>query len=221
MQNAAVIYARCSKEEQATEGVSLQVQIQKCQAYAVLASLEVVRVVQDAGVSGGKALAARPGGQEVLRLLAEGQARHVIVLRLDRAFRDAGDALTTASAWDRQGTALHLTDMSGMALSTHGPMGRFVLCMLAGAAELERNLIRERTRAALAVKKAQGVRLGRPQKVLSQAELATLRRARELKREGLSLRAVGTLLAQEGHLTPTGSRVWHPQQVACLLKRSA
>lgn len=56
----ALIYARCSTEEQANEGVSLAVQVERFRACAALAGVEEL---QDAGVSGGKPLAARPGGQ--------------------------------------------------------------------------------------------------------------------------------------------------------------
>ena len=38
--------------------------------------------------------------------------------------------------------------------------GRFMLVVLAGAAEMERNLTRERTRSAMAVKRANGQRIG-------------------------------------------------------------
>ena len=48
----------------------------------------------------------------------------------------------------------HLVDMGGQSLNTASAMGRFSLNMMAGVAELERNLIAERTTMALAHKKA-------------------------------------------------------------------
>lgn len=76
-----------------------------------------------------------------------------MALKLDRLFRDAEDALHQTKAWDKAGIALHLVDMGGQTLNTATAMGRFFLNMMAGFAELERNLIAERTATALAHKK--------------------------------------------------------------------
>ncbi|MGH7459665.1 MAG: recombinase family protein [Pseudomonas sp.] len=72
------------------------------------------------------------------------------------------DCQGTTKAWDRAGVALHLIDLGGQALDTSSAMGRFFLTVMAGAAELERGLIRERTSTALQHKKANGTKLGMP-----------------------------------------------------------
>ena len=81
---------------------------------------------------------------------------HVVCLKLDRLFRDAEDALRQTKAWDKAGIALHLVDMGGQSLSTGSAMGRMFLTLMAGCAELERNLVAERTASVLAHKKQQG-----------------------------------------------------------------
>jgi len=151
--NKAVLYIRVSTEEQATGGVSLNDQEEKLLAYCKLQGLEAVKVIREEGVSAGKPLATRPGGQVVLQLVKAGAVNHVIALKLDRLFRDAADALITTRAWDNAGIALHLVDMGGQALNTASAMGRFFLNTMAGFAELERNLIAERTAAAMKYKK--------------------------------------------------------------------
>jgi DNA invertase Pin-like site-specific DNA recombinase len=78
----------------------------------------------------------------------------VVALKLDRIFRDAEDALRQTRAWDKAGVALHLIDMGGQSVNTASAMGRMMLTMMAAFAELERNLIAERTAAALGHKKA-------------------------------------------------------------------
>jgi len=154
MEAKAVIYIRVSTEEQARGGVSLEAQEDKLTAYCILAGLEIVETIREEGVSGAKPLASRPGGQRLLQLLARREARHVVALKLDRLFRDAEDALHQTRAWDKAGVALHLVDMGGQALNTATAMGRFFLNMMAAFAELERNLIAERTAMAMAHKKA-------------------------------------------------------------------
>ena len=57
---------------------------------------------------------------------------------------------------ERKGIALHVIDLGGNAIDTTSAAGRFMLVVLAGAAEMERNLTRERTKAAMAVKKSNG-----------------------------------------------------------------
>jgi DNA invertase Pin-like site-specific DNA recombinase len=150
----AVCYLRVSTEEQARHGVSLAAQEEKLLAYCRLSGLEPAAMIREEGVSGSKAMGTRPGGAELLKLVARKEVKHVVSLKLDRLFRDAADALNQTKAWDKAGVALHLVDMGGQTLNTASAMGRFFLSMMAGFAELERNLIAERTSMALNHKKA-------------------------------------------------------------------
>ena len=84
----------------------------------------------------------------------------VVLLKLDRGFRNATDCLTTVDQWEQKEVALHIVDLGGNAIDTTSAAGRFMLVILAGAAEMERNLTRERTRSAMAVKRANGQRIG-------------------------------------------------------------
>jgi site-specific DNA recombinase len=90
----AVAYLRCSTEDQATRGVSLEAQRAKVEAYAGLYDLQLVAVVEDAGVSA--RTLDRPGLQKALAMLARGEAQALIVLKLDRltrSVRDLGELL--------------------------------------------------------------------------------------------------------------------------------
>jgi len=149
----AVCYVRVSTEEQVRGRVSLAAQEERLAVYCRKTGLDIVEEIREEGVSGAKPLAARPGGERLLALLAKKKAKHVVALKLDRLFRDAEDALRQTKAWDKAEIALHLVDMEGQILNTATAMGRFFLNMMAAFAELERNLIAERTAAALAHKK--------------------------------------------------------------------
>lgn len=224
--NRAVAYCRVSTLEQVQHGVSLDAQEERLRAYCVLRGLEIAAVIRDEGVSGSKKLEKRPGGAEALRLVARRDVSHVVVAKLDRAFRNAADALTVTEAWDRAGVSLHILDMGGATLDTSTAMGRFFLTMAAGFAELERGLISERTRTALAHKREKGsvygstpfgfVREGDRLREHRQ-EMATVSRIHSLAREGVSVRAITERLNAEGVPAKRGGR-WNKTTVHYVLR---
>lgn len=216
----AIGYVRVSTLDQAREGVSLDAQTERIRAYCAMAGLELVAIIREEGVSGAKALDSRPGGQELLEALAGGQVLHVVALKLDRLFRDAVDALTSTREWDRAGVSLHLVDMGGQTLNTGSAMGRMFLTMTAAFAELERNLISERTRTALQHKKAQGIRLGGVPLGETDEELRTVARIFELREQGNTLRAIAAQLVAEGRRTKKGGK-WAAETVRSVLSRQA
>ena len=81
--------------------------------------------------------------------------------------------------------------------------------VLATFAQFERRLIGQRTKDALAVKKANGVKLGRPREISPE----TVARIEELHERGLSMAAIARKLNEESVPTPRGGR-WHPPGVA-------
>lgn len=157
--NTAIALVRVSTEQQADGGVSLDAQIAKVSAYAAMRGLVLTQVIIEAGVSGSKALAEREGGRKLCAAVKSRKVGHIIAVKLDRLFRNTADALVTTQAWDSAGVALHLVDMGGASLDTSSPMGRLMLTVIAGVGEAERNLIAERTSAALQFKRSKGERV--------------------------------------------------------------
>ena len=86
----------------------------------------------------------------------------------------------------------------------------------ASAAQWERRIIGQRTREALAVRKAQGVRLGRP--VVMSSEVSG--RIAGLRRKGLTLAAIAELLNDDMVPTAQGGVRWHPSTVRAVLRRT-
>lgn len=218
-------YVRVSTEEQAREGISLNVQRERVAAYCSMAGLTLAATFEDAGVSGSEPLANRHGGGGLLASVESGTAKHVVALKLDRLFRDAEDALRTVRRWDRRGVSLHLVDMGGQTLNTASAMGRLFLTMTAAFAELERNLIRERTSAALTFKRDRRqvygpVPLGYVQDGARLAEdageLELVARIRSLREQGQSLRDIAGALNDEGIPGKRGG-TWHPSTVRYVL----
>ncbi len=203
-------------------------QAERIQAYCALKQLTLVRLITDAGVSGGKSLASRKGGAALLDAIHRREARAVVMFKLERMFRNAGDGLTTVEGWERAGVALHVVDLGGNAIDTTSAAGRFMLTVLAGAAEMERNLVRERTTAALAVKRANGERvgtipygfdLGEDGKTLvaNEIEQAVLADIRTRRSQGWTLQRIANDLSERGIATKKGRARWSHQAVAGML----
>ena len=52
-----------------------------------------------------------PRRKKLISLIASGTVKHVIVLKLDRLFRSAVDALTVTTEWDKHGISTYFADM--------------------------------------------------------------------------------------------------------------
>ncbi len=230
----AIGYIRCSTFEQVDSGLGLDVQKERIRAYCSLKGLRLVDVVTDAGVSGGKLLASRKGGKRLLNAI-KGRGRKaeaVVMFKLDRMFRNAGDCLSTVEQWDNAGIALHVVDLGGNAIDTTSASGRFMLVILSGAAEMERNLTRERTRSAMAVKRANGQRVGTVPYgsdladdsvalIRNDAEQTVLDDIRTMRDAGSTLKKIANELTERQIPTKTGkSTRWTHQAVARILDRS-
>jgi DNA invertase Pin-like site-specific DNA recombinase len=153
----AIGYVRVSTEDQQH---SPEVQKDAIKGYCKLKNFGIKDIIVDHGVSAGHPLSERPGGKKLLDFIEKGEAGAVVSYKLDRLFRDASDCLIVTKAWDSVGVSLHLIDLGGASVDTKSPMGRFFLTVMAAAAEMERNLIRERTRAIAAHKKRNKERVG-------------------------------------------------------------
>ena len=227
----AIGYTRCSTNEQADSGLGLEAQAERIRAYCAMRGSELLDLITDAGVSGGKPLASREGGQRLLTAIRERKADAVVMLKLDRMFRNAGDCLTTVERWEKAGVALHVVDLGGNAIDTTSAAGRFMLTVLAGAAEMERNLTRERTRSAMAVKRGNGQRIGTvpygydlaadgTTLIPNESEQAVIADIRAWRSLGWTLERIADALTARSVPTKTGkSERWTHQAVARILQR--
>lgn len=157
--NKALAYVRVSTARQVKEGDSLPAQEERLQAYCKAHNLELVGVVRDEGVSGAMPLAQRPGGAELLAQLGP-EIPTVVVVKFDRMFRDTRDALNTIADMDERGIKLHALDFGGMALDTSTALGKLIVTLRAGFAQMERDLTRERVIENIIYKKAKKQKLG-------------------------------------------------------------
>jgi putative DNA-invertase from lambdoid prophage Rac len=149
-------YCRVSTKAQAEDGESLAVQERQIAGYALMLGFTVDQTFVEAGVSGSVPLQDRPQGGALLSILKSGDV--VIASKLDRAFRDAGDALATMKTLKAQGVALHLIDLGGDV--TGNGIGKLTFTILAAVAEQERDRCRERITQVKADQRQRGRYLG-------------------------------------------------------------
>jgi putative DNA-invertase from lambdoid prophage Rac len=198
-------YCRVSTERQADEGESLEVQRRKLEGYAMQQGWTLDRVFVERGVSGSRPLDERAEGQ---KLLAAVEPRDVIITsKLDRMFRSALDALRVLDALKRRDISLHMIDLGGDV--TGNGISKLVFTILSAVAEAERERIRERILDVKADQRTRGRylggtvpfgwRLGEDGALIEVPEQqAAIRRMVEMRRAGLSLRAIADAMKAEG-----------------------
>ena len=182
-------YVRVSTQEQGGSGAGLAAQRHAIESLCESRGWELDRFERD--VMSGSTTRRRPGLARALESCVDGAADGLIVAKLDRLSRSLLEFSTLVERAQREGWAL-VSAGEGFDLSTSH--GRMVAGILATFAAFERDLISERTRAALAVKRSEGVRLGRPPTLRSDVR----ERVVALRSEGLSLRTIASVLNDEG-----------------------
>lgn len=113
------------------------------------------------GVSGSVEAMKRPQFVAMMNRLLPGDT--CIVTMLDRLGRDNEDILHTMNHFQRTGMKLRIMQFDGLDICS--ATGKLVASVMAAVAEMERNLIRERTKSGMARVKAQGTKLGQPLKI--------------------------------------------------------
>lgn len=148
-------YIRVSTVEQADGGVSLEQQ--RAQLLAEIErkwkpdGFELGGITADPAVSGSVPFIERKGGAKLLYALDRGDV--VLFPRLDRGFRNTRDALATIELMTTMGVRPVFMDLQ---LDTGTPVGKFVVTIMAGFAEMERAILRQRISDAVQLLKANG-----------------------------------------------------------------
>ncbi|GAA4502941.1 recombinase family protein [Gluconacetobacter tumulicola] len=136
-------------------------------------------------ISGATPWKSRPKLRNLIRKLQAGDT--ITVVKLDRLGRNAVDVLALIDRLKIRGISIRILNLG---IDTSGAGGKLFLLLLAGFAEFERNIIRERVMSGLETARAKGKRLGRKPSLPDDA----IAQARRLKEQGLSARQVAELL---------------------------
>jgi len=152
----ALGYIRVSTDEQVGSGLGLDAQRRTLRAEAKRRGWRLELVVEE-GRSARDLN--RPALQAALERLERRQADVLVVAKLDRLSRSVADFGGLLDRAGKRGWSVVCIDLG---VDTTTPVGEFTANVVASASQYERRLIGQRTRDALAEKRAQGVVLGRP-----------------------------------------------------------
>ena len=146
---ATFAYGRVSTKDQTAENQKLEIE---------RAGYKVDYWYADEGVSGKVSASQRPQFAKMLAQIRDGET--LVVSKLDRLGRDALDVGTTIKALAARRIEVIVLQLGKLDLAS--PAGKMMLTMLSAVAEMERDLLVERTQAGLARAKKEGKTLGRP-----------------------------------------------------------
>ncbi len=221
----AVAYLRVSTAEQHLGPEAQRAELVRwCKANSV----ELVAAHEDNGVSGAAELDKRPGLLAALAAVEESGAGVLLVAKRDRLARDVIVGAMVERMVERLGASVVAANGAG---NGDGPEAMLMRRMVDAFSEYERQIIRARTKAALAVKRAKNERVGHvpfgyqlaADGVHLQPEPAEQRVVailRALQAEGLSIRGVAKRLNDDSVPTRSG-RPWSKSAVARMLSREA
>jgi putative DNA-invertase from lambdoid prophage Rac len=228
---ATYLYGRVSTDDQS---LSADNQRQMLLEHAAAKGIVPDGVFIDQDVSGGTPIRRRPEASKMFTLLQSGD--RVVVLKLDRGFRNTVDALTTVSDYRALGVEFVFLDLG---IDTSTPSGWMMFSVFAAGAEYERARIAERVRDAWAYLRRNNkpyatarpwgwVRTGKGKDgswVPCPKERAVAMRVLSMRQGGLGWEKIACRLAAEGVEKPVfrkGVRpVYYPSDVWGLAKAAA
>jgi DNA invertase Pin-like site-specific DNA recombinase len=219
----AVAYLRVSTRQQQRSGLGIEAQRTTIARFAEAENIRIIAEYVEAET--GKGADALDRRSQLAAALAAAKSAKccVLVSKLDRLSRD----VAFVAGLMAQRVPFIVAELGRDA-------DPFMLHLYAALAEKERRLISERTRAALAVRKATGTKLGNPTNIRDAGDLGRLSQVaaadahaetllpllRTLQNEGaITIGAITSSLNARRVLTPRGSR-WHISAVANLLARA-
>jgi site-specific DNA recombinase len=225
----AILYVRVSTPGQAERGYSLREQAERLRVYCAEHDLEVLEVVEDAGVSGA-AYVNRPGLTRVRERVAEGGVSVVLATERDRFAREPEIIYLLRKELARRGTQLRALNQQ----ADDSPVGQLTEGMLDQIARFFRATFAEKTRDNNFKKAREGKASGsgtppfgfrysvdRRAVEVDPETMPTVRRIFSRVADGMSLHVVSKALKEEGVPTPGGGARWYPMSLSRMINNDA
>lgn len=219
-------YLRVSTDSQADSGAGLAAQRAAIESFAKRHGLTVDAWHTDAGVSGVAGIESRPALAAAIAGIRKGDT--LLTAKRDRLARDTFLAAVIERAVARKGGVIVSAD--GVGNGTEAA-DAFMRSIMAAAAEFERGLIRQRTRAAMAAKRRAGERVGTVPfgwavtadntLVPVPEEQRVIEQIMRCRAAGMSYRAIAAILTQGNVTTKAGGTSWSHTSVKSILDRQA
>lgn len=204
----AVAYLRVSTDTE-RQALGAQAQRDAIERWAAASGVVIAEWFVEE-VSGGAPLDRRPILLQAIATVAGLNAGHLVVQRLDRFSREPLTAALAETELRKNGASLVCADGAG---SGDDPTSELIRGILLSVARFEKALIRSRINAAFAVKRSRGERIGTPPYgaraegkllVMDPNEVGTIRRLRELRALGMTIREIVDQATREGLLNRAG-----------------
>lgn len=226
MNKSTALYCRVSSESQFTNGLSLENQAERLKQYAKLKGYKNTVIYTD--VMSAKNTK-RKAFIQMLEAVKQGKVEAVLVYSLSRFSRNVIDCIKTIETLNKNNVAfISLTENIDTASAT----GKFFLTVLSGLAEMERNVISERTKSVLQFKKSKservgqiefGKKLGANNRLINDvSEQNTLRLIKHLRnRRRLTFKQIAEKLVQIGRKNKSGNIIWNSGMVFTYYNKTA
>lgn len=225
MPQHAIIYTRFSPRPNGAECDSIALQLERCRAYCEAFGHVVVAEYEDREASGASMIK-RDGFKKAIAHACKVKGL-LVCLKLDRMVRNVIDALNVLDQLKDHGAGLCFV-MDG--IDTSGPLGRAFFTVMAAFAELERNIISQRTSNAMLMHQANGRRMGREdcppfgwksagkRLVKNEEEQRTLKFMRRMRSQGFTHYAIAQTLNELGY--KSRGTEWRPKTVSRIIIRA-
>ncbi|MCJ8275655.1 MAG: recombinase family protein [Bdellovibrionales bacterium] len=172
------IYGRCSTSHQKT---GLEGQIRAVRGYCESQGITNIQTYEDFGISGGKI--SRPELNRLIGEIKNNTVSAVYVYSISRLSRSLKDLLNLLQVFEEYD--VHFESITA-SFNLNTPIGKALIAILGSLAEMERNIISQRTKRGLANCKAKGIRLGRPNSI-------NVNLIKELRLQNFSYRKIASL----------------------------
>ena len=186
--------------------------------------IKLNKIIVDEGISGsGEKTTKRDGYNSVMDMINNGEVDTLVVISISRWGRNLGEIYNSVRVMEKKNTKFLSIKEN---IDTSSPYGRFTINLLSSLYEMELELIRERTKDTLKVKKDNGKvysptpfgfdRIG-DELVENKKEKRLLRKMLKLKNGGMSYGDVSKYLTKNRHKNKSGGK-WTRENVFSVLK---
>jgi site-specific DNA recombinase len=220
--NKTLGYIRVSGKKQRDDGLSLGVQENMIRDYCKMFDLDLIAVKCD--TVSGKNIKKRPALKEILEMVSKGKVADLVIVKLDRLARNVRQTYEIAELLKTNNCNLHaVTDK----IDTSTAMGKAFFGITAVFAEMERELIAERTKIVLDGKRANGEVIGTipygykregEKLAVNNDEQQVIARIEDLRSQGLSFAKISKQLIKES-IRNRNNTPFPPMQIRALILR--